>query len=88
MHIGEALLPREEAIRLAADELRRVMGRNGHYYDRLPGLRPDPDRPVVDAIRADDTWIFIPFSRGDAKQLPLIVRINGVTKAISIERTF
>jgi hypothetical protein len=88
MHIAEALMPKEEAVRLAADELRAILSRNGRYYDALPGLRPDPDRPLIDAVRADDTWYFIPFARTDAKALPVLMRVNGVTRAISMERKF
>jgi hypothetical protein len=88
MHIGEALLPREDAVRMAAQELQRVVDRNGKYYDKVPHMRPDPARPMVNSIRMDDTWFFIPFARGRADAEPLYVRVNGVTKVVVIDRSF
>ena len=88
MHIGEALLPRDEAIRIAANELEKVVARNEQYYRKLPQLRPLPERPLLDAIRADDTWYFIPFARQREDAEPLYVRVNGVTKIVVVERSF
>lgn len=88
MHIAEALLPRDEAVRAAAQELERMIVRNERYYGKLPNLRPDPSRPLLDSIRVDDTWYFIPFARVQANAEPLFVRVNGVTKVVVIERSF
>ncbi len=88
MHIGEALMPRDTAVQLASDELTRVVARNARYYGKLPNMQPDPQRPLMDGIRADDTWYFIPFARRGAGTEPLFVRVNGVTKVVIIERSF
>jgi hypothetical protein len=88
MHLAEAMLPREEAIRLARIEMKHMIARNARYYDRVPDLRPDPERPLLDAIRADDTWYFIPFARARAGAEPLLVRVNGVTKVVVVDRSF
>lgn len=88
MHLGEAITPRAEAIALAAAELRRVVARNAHYYARVPESLPNPNRPLPDQITADDTLIYIPFERQDPAQKPIVVRVNGITKVVSIERVF
>lgn len=88
MQLSEALLPRPEAIRLAAQELARVVARNEAYYGRLPGYRPDPERPLLERIRADDAWYFIPFARAKSDAEPLYVRVNGLTKVVVVERSF
>jgi hypothetical protein len=88
MHLGEALMPREEAVKRAAQELRRVLDRSAPYYAKLPGMRPDPERPIEAAIRADDTWIYVPFARAEAGTDPLVVRVNGVTKVCVVDRSF
>lgn len=86
MHIGEAILPRSEAVELARAELAKVVARNAAYYAKKPGSLPRVDRPLTERITADDTWIFIPFAREDAAAGPLVVRVNGITKAVSIEK--
>ena len=88
MHLGEALLPREDAIRLARETLLGSLDRLARYYEKRPDMRPDPDGALAERIRADDTWIFVPFRRADASADPLIVRVTGVTKTASIERSF
>jgi hypothetical protein len=87
MHLGEAILPRPEAIALAAAELGRLVDRNAPYYAKAPGWRPDADRPVIEAIRAFDFWWYIPFARADEANKPLMVRVNGITKAVVIEKS-
>lgn len=86
MHIAEALMPLEDAINLARASLLESLSRNAHYYERAPKLRPDPERPLLERIHAEQTWYFIPFARSDASAKPLVVRVNGVTKSVSIER--
>lgn len=86
MHIAEALLPLEEAVALARAALLEALTRNARYYARAPGLRPDPERPLRDRIHADQTWYFIPFARCDEAARPVVVRVNGVTKVVTIER--
>lgn len=88
MHLGEALMPREEAIRLASQELRHAVERSARYYAKLPQMRPDPARPLAEAIRADDTWIYVPFARAGEGTEPLVVRVNGVTKVCVVDRSF
>lgn len=85
MHVGEAFMARDEAIRLAQEALRAALERNAAYYAKRPEFRPDPERPVPDAIRAEDAWIWIPFERGEG-QRPLEVRVNGITKTAVVER--
>lgn len=88
MHLAEALLPREDAIDLARTRLVEALSRNATYYDRVPGLRPDPERPLIERIYADDTWYFIPFPRTNPGAKPLMVRVNGVTKTVIIDVMF
>ncbi len=87
MHIAEAVLPRGEAVRLAARELHRVLDRNAGYYGKVPDWRPDPARPLWEAIRADDAWYYIPFARGAAGIEPLTVRVNGLTRVAIVDRS-
>ncbi len=86
MHFAEALVPREEAIALAAAEVRRLADRNAPYYVKEPGLAPDADGPLVDRIRAEDAWYFIPFARRDAARDPVVVRFNALTRVAVIEK--
>jgi len=86
MHIGEAILPRQEAVVLAAAELARALERNAPYYAKKPGSKPCTDKPLIERITADDTWIFVPFAREDTSAAPIVVRVNGITKAVSIEK--
>ena len=88
MHLGEALTSHDEAIALAAAELRAVVARNAHYYRKAPKSLPNPDRPLKERITADDTLIYVPFERMDPAEKPIVVRVNGVTKTVSIERVF
>jgi hypothetical protein len=88
MHLAEAMLPREEAIRLARSEMKHMLARNARYYDRVPDLRPDLERPLLHAIRSDDTWYFIPFARAREGAEPLLVRVNGVTRVVVVDRSF
>jgi len=88
MHLSEALLPREDAVRLAAQELQRVVERNKQYYGKLPNLKPDPEKPLLERIRADDAWYFIPFARAGSSAEPLYVRVNGLTKVVIVDRSF
>lgn len=88
MHLAEALMPREEAVRLAAAELRRVLQKNGPYYERLPHLRPDPEQPLLDRVRVDDAWYFVPFARAGSGAEPLLLRVNGLTRVIVVNRSF
>lgn len=85
MHLGEALMTREDAVRLAADELRRAVERNAAYYAKKPETAPNPDRPLVERISALDTWIFVPFARVGGDEDPVVLRVNGVTKAVALE---
>jgi len=87
MHFAEALVPRDEAIALAAAEIRRLADRNAAYYARDPGLAPDADRPLLDRIRAEDAWYFIPFARRSETRDPVVVRLNALTKAVVVEKT-
>lgn len=87
MHIGEAIMPRDEAIALARETLVASLERLDQYYDRKPGMRPEPEGALPDLIRADETWIFVPFRRVDPDADPCVVRVNGITKAASIEPT-
>jgi len=86
MHIGEAIMPRDEAIALARATLVESLTRLGAYYEKKPAMRPDPDGALPALIRADETWIFVPFRRADPKADPVVVRVNGITKAASLER--
>ena len=61
-----------------------MLERNRAYYDKLPRLRPDPERPRRSQIRADDAWYFIPFDRGDGTAEPVTVRVNGLTRTVVI----
>ena len=88
MHIGEALMPRPDAIERARAGLLETMARNEMYYAKRPGSRPVPANVLEDRISADDTWIYIPFGREDASAKPIVVRVNGVTKSVSIEQAF
>lgn len=87
MHIGEAIMPHEDAIVLAREALLSSLERQGKYYDKKPSMRPDPDGVLRDLIRADETWIFISFRRVDPEASPLVVRVNGITRSASIERS-
>ncbi len=86
MHFAEALVPRDEAIALAAAEVRRLADRNAPYYLKDPGLAPNADGPLVDRIRADDAWYFIPFARCDVARDPVVVRFNALTRVAIIEK--
>lgn len=83
MHLCEALLPREEAVELAAGALARAIDRNAPYYAKAPHLRPCPQSPLPDGILADDTCYYIPFARQGAGAEPLVVRVNGVTRVVT-----
>ena len=87
MHLAQALLAKDEAVRLATLELQRVLDRNARYYDKVPAWRPDPQRPLVEAIRADDAWYYIPFARQGAGAEPLTVRVNGLTRVAIVDRS-
>jgi hypothetical protein len=86
MHFAEALVPRAEAVALAAAEVRRLSDRNASYYAREPGLAPDADAPLDARIRAEDAWYFIPFARHDRTRDPVVVRLNALTRAVTIEK--
>lgn len=85
MHIGEAIMPREDAIALARETLLSVLERQGKYYEKRPSMLPDPDGVLPDLTRADETWIFVSFRRADPAATPLVVRVNGITRAASVE---
>ena len=84
MHFAEALLPKEEAIEAAQAHLRTFIERHAVYFAKAPGAAPDPQAPVREAIRAQDAWYFIPFARHDAALSPLVIRVNGLTRAIVV----
>jgi hypothetical protein len=86
MHFAEALVPRDEAIALAAAEVRRMADRNAPYYAKAPGLVPDADGVLLERIRAEDAWYFIPFARRDAARDPVVVRFNALTRTAVIEK--
>ncbi len=86
MHAAEAWLPRDEAISMASDALRLTVARNAPYYARSPQSAPDPGRPLIEAVRMEDAWYFIPYARSDAAAKPLVVRVNALTKQVVIER--
>lgn len=88
MHFAEALLPRDEAVSMAARELRRVVDSQARYYLKAPEWTPEPERPVVEQIRALDAWYYIPFARRDPGLEPLVVRVNGMTKVVVVDRSF
>lgn len=85
MHIGEAIMPREDAIALARETLVSSLQALGKYYEKQPSMRPDPDGVLPELTRADETWIFISFRRVDPQAAPIVVRVNGLTRAASIE---
>jgi hypothetical protein len=85
MHLSEALMSREEAIQLARETLEASLRRNAAYYDRAPQLRPDPQQPRTEAVRADDAWYYVPFNRGKPGLEPIVVRVNGLTRAVVID---
>ena len=86
MHFAEALVPRDEAVNLCAAEVRRLADRNACYYVKEPGLAPDADRPLVERIRAEDAWYFIPFARRDPAREPVMVRFNALTRTAVVEK--
>lgn len=88
MQLSEALLSRDEAVRLATEELTNIVARNERYYGKLPGMRPDPARPLLDGIRADDAWYYIPFARSTPEADPIFVRVNGLTRVVVVDRTY
>lgn len=88
MHFAEALIPRDEAIAMAAEVLRGLVARNAAYYARAPASTPDPQQPVLAAIRAEDAWYFIPFARRGGVGQPVTVRVNGLTKAVVVDAKF
>lgn len=84
MHIGEAIMPRDEAIELARAAVRDSLARLDSYYAKKPELAPNADALLLERIRADETWIFVPFARIDSNKDPFVVRVNGVTRQVSI----
>lgn len=86
MHIGEAIMPRDEAVALARETLVSSLERLGHYYAKQPSMRPDPDCDLPELAWGDETWIYISFRRADPKAEPLVVRVNGISRTASIER--
>jgi len=84
MHFAEALMPREEAIEAAQAHLRAFLDRHAAYFEKAPGAAPDPLSPLRDAIRAQDAWYFVPFARRDVALKPMVVRINGLTRAVVV----
>ena len=88
MHFAEALIPRDEAVAMAAEVLRGLADRNAAYYAKAPGYTPDPARPVFASIRAEDAWYYIPFARAGGVGQPVIVRVNGLTKAVVVDAKF
>lgn len=84
MHIGEALMPREEAIGLAKEAVVASLERLGAYYGKKPAVAPDPNAVLPERIHADETWIFVPFRRVDPALDPFVIRINGVTRQVSV----
>ncbi len=86
MHFAEALVPRDEAVALAAAEVRRMADRNAPYYVKDPGAVPDADRALLARIRAEDAWYFIPFARRDPDRDPVVVRFNALTRTAVVEK--
>lgn len=86
MHLAEALLTRDEAVALAREVLVAGLARSARYYDRLPAMRPDPERPLLDRCRPDEAWWWIAFARADVTQQPYAVRVNGLTRQANPER--
>ena len=85
MHFAEALLSRDEAVALATGAVRAHVDRQAPYFARHPALAPDPDRPRLGEIRAEDAWYFIPFDRRGVSDRPLLVRVNGLTRSVVLE---
>ena len=83
MHLAEALMTREEAVRMATETLAGFIDRCGPYFARKPELLPDPNRPVLDAVRAEDAWFFVPFER--QPHAPVMVRVNALTKVAHVD---
>jgi hypothetical protein len=86
MHAAEAWLSRENAVALAREELSGVLVRNAPYAAKLSGRLPLSERPLVEQIRLEDAWYFVPFARSDAAEKPLIVRVNALTKRVVIDK--
>ena len=85
MHFAEALMPRDEAVKMASETLLAYVDRCAPYFVSRPDLRPDPARPLTAQIRAEDAWYFIPFARGEAAAGPVVVRVNALTKTARID---
>ncbi len=86
MHLAEALMTRDEAVRMASTALSGYVDRCAAYFARHPDVRPDPARPRLDEVRAQDAWYFVPFDRstptgGAAVQ----VRVNALTKQARVD---
>jgi hypothetical protein len=86
MHLAEALLTLDEAVALAREVLAGGLVRNARYYERVPGLRPDPARPLPVRCRAADAWWWVAFARTDPAQDPYFVRVNAMTRQASPEK--
>ncbi len=86
MHFAEALVPRDEAVALAAAEVRRMADRNAPYFVKAPGAAPDAEGAILDRIRAEDVWYFIPFARRDPARDPVVVRFNALTRTAVVEK--
>jgi hypothetical protein len=85
MHFAEALMPRDEAVAMAADTLRAYVDRCAPYFAGRPELRPDPARPLLAQVRAEDAWYFIPFARGGEAAGPVVVRVNALTRTARLD---
>lgn len=85
MHLGEALMTHDEATALARAELAAIVRRNAAYYAKIPERTPEPARDLRPLLRCDDLLIYVSFGRRGSDDKPFVMRVNGVTKAVSPE---